>query len=172
MRGTCLVGVVIGLGSAACSSGGLPTPGAGGGNPSQTSNPLGSSGTVKPGGNGGTTPGATLNGALVGNWVEESDEMTGSCENINGFSFDSGGQFSFSEDPENDNCATVETSGQWSTAGSTLVLDTESSNCGPSCSQFLGTVDWTFQVTSVTLTLCAPGETSGCITYEADDSSP
>jgi hypothetical protein len=178
LRVVCLVGAVtlLGLALAACGSSsisGLGTPstaGGGGGNPSQTSvNPLGTTGTTAPGGNGGTTSGGTLDSALVGDWVEESNEMTGDCEDIDGFTFDGTGDFSFSEDPENDNCAAVETYGQWSTNSDTLVLDSESSNCGSSCDQFLGTVDWTYQVTSQTLTLCAPGESSGCITYEADD---
>jgi hypothetical protein len=124
----CLAGAItlLGLTLAACGPStlsGLATPttaGGGGSNPTQTSaNPLGTSGTTTPGGNGGTTSGGTLDSALVGDWVEESDEMTGDCEDIYGFTFDGTGDFSFSEDPENDNCATVVTYGQWSTNSGT-----------------------------------------------------
>lgn len=154
-------------GSVTSPSGGEST------NPSRTSSPSGPTGSTPP--KTGTGPSSSVptgshDEALVGNWVEESSEMTGECEDIDSFSFGDNGSFTFAEDPENDNCAGVETYGQWATEAGTLALDTESSNCGQSCSAAYGTVDWSYQVTNLTLTLCTPGTTTGCVTYEADNS--
>ena len=172
--GALIVAGVVLAGCGPSSGPGTTRVGGGSTNPTQTTRPTGSTGTSTPGSN--TTPSSSastgsLDEAVVGNWVEESSEMTGECQNIDSFSFGGNGTFSFAQDPENSDCAGVETFGQWRTQGHTLALDTETSNCGESCNPAYGTVDWSYQVTTLTLTLCAPGTTSGCVTYESDNSS-
>jgi hypothetical protein len=169
--------IVAGVVLAGCgpSKGPGTTPvGGGSTNPGQTTRPPGSTDTTTPGSNtapSSSAPTGSLDEAVVGNWVEESSEMTGACQDIDSFSFGANGTFSFAQDPENSDCAGVETFGQWRTQGNTLALDTETSNCGESCNAAYGTVDWSYEVTTLTLTLCAPGTTSGCVTYESDNSS-